>query len=201
MRGFFASIAVISIALGAVFGCESEPPKRDNPEGAFARLAPCVDRADTSCLMRELDRDSRWSIHSIHRTLAETRKIVERSYPADEGARRKAFGRWFEESAARDPEGMFEIYCAKRRCLHDLARGFGAVAETRPEGEGAVALRTARGGEYVMLAVEGEWGLATWRDELVDAKIRLADNLKQVRLNAAAYEEQRVATGGGGKGE
>lgn len=199
MKGFVFHAAPLVVILGIVAGCKSEPPGRDTPEGAFARLAPCVDAADAACLMEGLDRDSRWSVHTIHRTLRETREIVERSYPADEKARQEAFGSWGAESAGASPHEMFRAFCARKRCLHRLARGFGAVVGVE-KSEGAATVKTSKGESFPMYNAEGEWGLSTYRDELLEAKIRLADNLKQVRLNGAAYEEQRVATGGG-KGE
>ena len=46
-----------------------------------------------------------------------------------------------------------------------------------------------------MAAADGAWGLATWRAELSAEKIRLADKLQQVRIDAREFDEQRRATG------
>jgi len=175
--------------------CSSPPADRGTPEGAFASLAPCVDGADAACLMDRLDRDSRWSVHSIHRTLAAARAAVERSYPADRRAAGDVFGSWGSEAAAADPHAMFTAFCERRRGLETVARGFAAVPSVRPVREGLAEVTTTRDVTFPMAAVQGEWGLAAFRDELHEAKIRLADVLAQVERDAAAYDEQRLATG------
>lgn len=61
--------------------------------------------------------------------------------------------------------------------------------------ETTATVKTTRGGSFQMARADGEWGLATYRDELIKEKIRLGDNLDQVRRNAADFDEQRLATG------
>jgi hypothetical protein len=185
------------LLLPLLVACDRTPPPRTSPESAFARIAPCVDSGGARCLFRELDRDSRWSAASIQRLLAEMRGLVELSYPTE--MRRGAYGTWAAESEAADAAGLFEVYCAERGCMKELARGFGAVVEVSQRGEGAAALKTTRGAEFSMVCVEGEWGLSTFRDELQQAKIHLGDTLRQVRRNARAYDEQRIVSGEGGK--
>lgn len=191
-----APVLLALLALGVA--CDRTPPPRTSPESAFARISTCVDGGGAACLFGELDRDSRWSAASIQRTLAEMRALVERSYPDDR--RGSAFGAWADESRAADAAGLFEIYCAERRCLERLARGFGAVVRVSGRTQSAAAIETTRGASFDMACVEGEWGLMTFRDELVQAKIHLGTALVQVRSNAAAYDEQRIASGGGGDG-
>lgn len=184
------------LALGAA--CDGTPPPRTSPESAFARLAPCVDQGSAACLFGELDRDSRWSAASIQRTLAEMRALVERSYPDDRRA--AALGTWADEARAADAVGLFQVFCAERRCLERLASGFGAVAGVSGRTESAARIETTRGATFDMACADGEWGLATFRDELVQAKIHLGTALVQVRSNAEAYDEQRIASGRGGDG-
>jgi hypothetical protein len=187
------------LLLGLLAACDSTPPLRIAPETAFSRIAACVDGGGASCLFRELDRDSRWSAASIQRTLAEMRGLVERSYPADRRA--TAFGAWAAESEAVDATSLFEVYCAERRCMQELAGGFGAVVRVTDLTEQTAAVETTRGAKFQMACVEGEWGLATYRDELQRAKIHLGDTLQQIRRDAKAYEEQRIVTGEGGSGK
>ena len=190
----------IVAALGLLLlGCRAEPPSRATPQGACARLAPCVDRADRECLYRELDRDSRWSLQTIHRTLAEMRKLVEASYP--EQRRAGAYGTWGAEAATPSPAALFDVFCRERRCLAELARGFGAVVGVAEGAPGTVTVETTRGGRFVLADREGEWGLATWCAELQAGKIHLLDALEQVRANARAFELQRRAVGDGGAGD
>jgi hypothetical protein len=180
----------------ALAACDRKPPERTSPESAFARIAPCVDRGSAACLFRELDRDSRWSTGSIHRLLGEVRELVDRSYPADR--RSQAYGTWAAEARAADPAGLFETYCAERRCLSQLARGFGAVTEVTDRTASRARVHTTRGASFPMACADGEWGLATFREELKRAKIHLGDVLAQVRRNAAAYDDQRIVSGGEG---
>ena len=181
----------------ALLACASEVKDRSTAQNAFARLAPCVDRSDARCVFAELDRDSRWSIQTIHRTLAETRALVERSYPADRRAGSTIYGAWETAAAQADGAGAFVAFCARRGCMTELAAGFGAVAHVKNVGAGRAEITTTRGGTYTLAAVEGEWGLATYGAELAAEKIRLADKLQQVRIDARAFDEQRRATGAG----
>jgi hypothetical protein len=180
----------------ALTACDRSPPERTSPAAAFSRIAPCVDRGAARCLFRELDRDSRWSTASIHRLLGEMRQLVDRSYPQD--IRSQAFGTWAAEARAADPAALFEIFCAERRCLPRLARGFGAVTEVTDRTESRARVHTTRGASFPMACADGEWGLASFREELTQAKIHLGDALTQVRRNAAAYDDQRIVSGGEG---
>ena len=179
-----------------VVGCDSKPPPRTTPREAFARLAPCVDRADRACLFRELDRDSRWSIQTIHRTLAEMRTLVESAYPA--ARRAEAYGSWSGEAETGSPDELFDVFCRERNCLAELARGFGAVTAVEDETRERATIVTTRGARFELANRDGEWGLATWCAELQAAKIHLGDALEQVRLNARAFEQQRRAVSDGG---
>ncbi len=172
----------------------SEPPDPSTPKGAFSMVAKCIDTADRQCFFRRLERDSRWSIYTIHRTLVEMRALVEKSYP--EELRGSAYGVWSEEAAAPTPEAMFEIYCKKRKCLESMAKGFGAVTKVTPNGPDMVVVETVRGATYKMARAAGKWGLDLYREELYNEKLRLLDRLEQVRINAKQYDEQRLAQDG-----
>jgi len=187
---------ILALVVVLLAGCESKPKGRATPRDAFARLATCVDRADRTCLYRELDRDSRWSIQTIHRTLVEMRGLVTSSYP--EERRDGAYGIWGAEAQTESPGELFDVFCRERSCLTRLARGFGAVAEVVPRDDGRVTVVTTRGARFELADRDGEWGLSTWCDELQAAKIHLGDALEQVRRNARAFEQQRRAVGDAG---
>jgi hypothetical protein len=188
------STAVFLAALAAL-GCASEAKDRSTPANAFARLAPCVDAGDARCVYGELDRASRWSIQTIHKTLAEMRSLVEGSYPADRRGGASIYGAWETAAAAADDAGTFAAFCARRACMEEIAAGFGAVVSAREIGAGRAEIATTRGGRFAFAAADGAWGLATWGEELAAEKIRLADKLAQVRVDARAFDEQRRATG------
>ena len=156
-------------------------------------IDPCLDKNDTACLLQRLDRESRWAVGTIHKTLVQMRALVEASYP--EARRADAYGSWGPEAAAATPEAMFETFCNKRRCMRSIADGFGAVASISDNGKDRVLLRTIRGGTFEMAKYDGQWGLALFQEELKSAKLRFIDSLKQVEKNARAFEEQRRATG------
>ena len=158
-------------------------------------MAPCVDLADTGCLFEELDRDSRWSLATIHRTLKTIGEIVDRSYPADRRDPATVYGTWARAAGSKDAHEVFSAFCSRRDCLRKLARGLGAVTEISDLIETTATVKTTRGGSFQMARAGEEWGLATYRDELIKEKIRLGDNLDQVRRNAADFDEQRLATG------
>ena len=180
----------------AAFACASEARDRSTAENAFARLAPCVDRSDARCVYAELDRDSRWSIQTIHRTLAEMRALVERSYPADRRAGPKIYGAWETAAAQADAAGTFAAFCASRGCMTEIVAGFGAVANVKNVDAGRAQITTTRGRTFTLAAADGAWGLATYGAELAAEKIRLADKLAQVRIDAREFDEQRRATDG-----
>lgn len=183
------------VLAAALIGCASEAKDRGSAASAFARLAPCVDANDARCVFPELERGSRWSIQTIHKTLAEMRALIERSYPEDRRTGVSAYGGWEDAAAARDAAGVFAAYCARRRCMEELAAGFGAIVGERAAGPGVAELRTTRGAAFRMASADGEWGLATFGGELAGEKVRLADALAQVRVDAQAYDEQRRAVG------
>ena len=184
------------MALLALLGCASEAKDRSTAENAFARLAPCVDRSDARCVYAELDRDSRWSIQTIHRTLAEMRALVERSYPADRRIGSAIYGAWDTAAAQADDAGTFAAFCERRRCVEEIAAGFGAVAGAKSAGAGRTAITTTRGRTFELAQADGAWGLATYGAELAAEKIRLADKLAQVRIDAEEFDEQRRAIDG-----
>ncbi|HUT79482.1 MAG TPA: hypothetical protein VM285_17425 [Polyangia bacterium] len=186
----------IAVALAVVlaWGCESAPaPTREDPRGALARLGPCVDRGDAACLFGELDRDSRWSVETIHRALVEGRALVGRSYP--EQSRPAALGAWNEAARAETPAGCFAALAAARGWPARVAAGLGAAVEVRETGPGAAEVTTTRGQRFPFAARDGEWGLSLWAAELGRDKLRVLDNLEQIRRNAREFDEQRAARG------
>jgi hypothetical protein len=185
------------LALLAVVACGSETKDRGTPTNAFARLAPCVDKGDPRCVYGELDRSSRWSIQTIHKTLAEMRALVDGSYPAERRVGSSIFGAWETAAAAADDAGTFAAFCERRGCMAEIADGFGAVVSTRDLGAERAEVTTTRGRAFALARAGGAWGLSTYADELAAEKIRLADKLAQVRIDARAFDEQRRATGAG----
>jgi hypothetical protein len=185
-----STIAALVFFLG---GC-SEPRDPSTPKGAFAMVGQCIDKVSRQCLFRRLEREARWSLCTVHRALKEMRDVVERSYP--ESRRSSAYGAWAEEAMAETPEALFEIYCKKRRCLENTARGFGAVKKVTMTGEETALVETVRGATYTMRRAGGQWGLDLYGDAFRELKLRMLDRLKQVKKNARAYEEQRLANQG-----
>jgi hypothetical protein len=188
---FWKTIPFVWMAL--LSGCKATPDAT-TPASAFAMIGPCIDRADRKCFFRTLDLESRWSVGTIHRALMTTRRIVERSYP--EELRDSAYGLLKDESSARTPEELFEIFCRKRRCMEKVARGFGAVESERPIAPDRVEIRTTRGGVFEMVLDDGRWGLDIVSGELQKIKRRTVDRLKQVEDNARQYDDQKLAREG-----
>jgi hypothetical protein len=184
---------IVCFAFLAAIGCEKSDLK--SPSGAFQDMAECIDDADARCLYDKLDRDSRWSIQTIHQYLKEASSLVKKSYPADK--RQNAYGSWREEAFASDPEAVFETWCLKRRCLEQVAKGFGAIVKTTTIKPDNVVVKTTRGHSFPLFFAEGRWGLSLFREELQKGKLRALDRIEQVRKNAAEYEEQRLAVGSG----
>ena len=162
-----------------------------SPEGAFAAIAPCMDKRDMRCLYFGLDRESQWSVQTMHRTLGRIRALVLRSYP--ENMRDGAYGSWRHEAEAEDPPALFERFCRRNQCMARLVRGFGAVTRTTPLHSDGVQIDTTRGERFEMRRADGKWGLSLYRVELQQAKIHLLDRLRQVEQNAAEYDQQRKA--------
>lgn len=123
------------------------------------------------------------------------KQLIVDSYPKDPSTRDRAYGPWKDHAAARTPEELFDIICKKQNCLKNLAKGFGAITLTTQESPHTATLSTTRGATFNLKKVEGEWGLATFCESLQKDKIRLQDNLAQIKRNAADYREQRLATG------
>lgn len=187
----------IALALAFVLagGCEAAPPpSRDDPRGALARLGPCVDRGDAECLFRELDRDSRWSVETIHRTLVEALVLVERSYP--EPSRATALGFWSEAARAATGAECFAVLAAAQGWLDPVATGLGAAVELRETAPHAAEVITTRGARFPFARHDGEWGLSLWAAELGRDKLRVLDILEQIRRNSREFDEQRAALGG-----
>ncbi len=182
--------AAVFLSLIALLSC-GEPPDTGTPKGAFAMIGPCIDAVDRQCFFRTLDQESRWSLCTIHRTLVDIRKLVEKSYPVS--ARDSAYGMFKAEAGAKTPEEMFEIFCDKRKCLERVARGYGAVQTVRKTGTDRVEITTSRGATFAMAQAEGRWGLDIFGDELQKTKLRMIDRLEQVKENARQYEAQRLA--------
>jgi len=171
------------------------PPDKKSPTSAFSRLAPCLDKQAPECVFGELNRDSRWSIHTIFRTLREIQTVAQKTYPT--GNADQALGSWKEEAQASDPPDLFRVYCDKRNCLKPLLDGFGAVTQTTAVSESKASVTTTRGRSFELIKNENNWGIALYDKELQQAKIRLLDRLKQVRKNGREFEQQKLATGGG----
>ena len=162
-----------------------------SPDGAFAAIAPCMDKRDMRCLYFGLDRESQWSVQTMHRTLGKIRVLALRSYP--ENMRDSAYGSWRHEAAADDPPDLFARFCRRNQCMARLVRGFGAVTRATPVHSDMVQIDTTRGERFEMSRADGRWGLGLYRVELQQAKIHLLDRLRQVEKNAREYDQQRTA--------
>ena len=123
-----------------------DPRDPTTPKGAFAMVGPCIDKVSRECLFRRLERETRWSVCTVHRTLQEMRGVVEKSYP--ESRRISAYGAWADEAQADTPEAFFEIFCKKRQCLEKVARGFGAVKSVTMTEADTALVETIRGGKF-----------------------------------------------------
>ncbi|MBN2340447.1 MAG: hypothetical protein JXX29_01150 [Deltaproteobacteria bacterium] len=177
-----------------LFGCDTHVPDKKNPEGAFIRLAQCIDTASTNCLFWEIDTETRWSVSSVHKLLSQIRSQVEKSYPKDQMLRDSVYGKWKFAADAETAQEMFHRMCEETQCLQELAKGFGAVKTVTREGNTAT-VETMRGKRFPLRRTKGKWGLVLFEEKLNGEKIRLSDSLKQVKRNAAEYEQQRLATG------
>ena len=191
-------ILITALVLGG-WGCRPEPPAGSTPREALTRLAPCVDRSDGSCLFRELDRDSRWSVETIHRSLLEARSLVERSYP--EHSRAGALGTWEEASRSATPAEAFAALAGQRGWSGLVAAGFGAAVDVRETGPDEAEVETTRGVSLPFAARDGRWGLALWREDLQRDKLRALDILEQIRKNALEFDLRRAALEGAPSGE
>ena len=86
---------------------------------------------------------------------------------------------------------LFALRC-KARCLEGYANGLGAPVETHQQGE-EVALRTTRGGEFVMYRGSDTWWGIVWHTkELARERDRAAAERRQVEKNAQLYAKQRA---------
>jgi hypothetical protein len=176
--------------------CKEPVHGKATPEDAFARLAPCVNEKNEICLFQELDRDSRWSLHSIFKLLKEADHIMQTSYPKNGNAKEAALGPWKEESKAKSAKEMFAIFCKKQRCMDRLTEGFGAILKVSKKSENEVTITTTRKKKFnLWKSADGKWGLSTYKEKLEEQKIRLGDVLSQIKINAAQYAQQQKATG------
>ena len=184
-------VVIALLASLVTTGCQEVDP--GSAAGTFARLGPCIDRADRRCVFELLDRDSRWSLATIQRTLASMRALVERSYP--KAVRAGAYGSWSGEARAADAAEVFAGFCARKGCLEEIAASFGAPARTTRSGDDEVRIETTRGVVFALARHDGRWGIRRFSEELQAEKLRLLDRLEQVEQNARAYDEQRIAGG------
>jgi hypothetical protein len=182
-------VAVLTIFASVQVACETVDP--NSAEGTFARLGPCIDLADRSCMYELLDRDGRWSIQTIQRTLAEMRHAVEQSYPAS--LQQRAYGRWSAETLAKTPPELFSIYCKRNHCFDKISSGFGAIVSRKEVDASTVELETTRGQKFVLRVDAGRWGISLFTKDLLSEKIRLLDRLKQINKSAREFDEQRQA--------
>lgn len=190
MRWMTVLVALGSL-MAALFGCRAGHD-RGTAQSAFAALSTCVDSGDAQCLYEFLDRDSRWSLQTIHRTVLAMRTLVENSYPKE--ARLLALGSFTGLSRTQSPAQCFAAYCTDRRCMDLLLRGFGAVERQEVSGS-RVILETVRQGRFPMVQTEEGFGLALYSADLSALKLRALDTLAEIERNAKEYEEQRLAAG------
>jgi len=172
-------------------GCKTEPPGRSDPQSAFARLAPCINKQDAKCIYSELDRDSRWSVQTIYKTMVQMRTLVESTYPQER--QKEAYGTFSSMSSSTSDADLFERFCLSQNCLETISQGFGAVVKTEPQTDILVQVTTTRKAAFAMSLADGQWGLSIYQKQLQDAKIRLLDRHEQVKKNAAAFRETRAA--------
>jgi hypothetical protein len=77
--------------------------------------------------------------------------------------------------------------------LEKVSPGFGAVVKTVAVDSNTAVIETTRRQQFAMNEADGRWGLGLFKEQLQQAKISLLDRLKQVKKNAAEFEEQRLA--------
>ncbi len=186
--------------LGALAAISCGEADTSTPRGALAAMAPCIEKRDAACLYGRLDRDSRWSLQTIHKTLGRIETLAQRSYPPDKRA--SALGSWSEEAAAKEPSELFRVYCEENGWMSDLTVRFGPARTVSTEVEAKRAqIITSRGGSIELSAPDGSWGLSDFREELAADKLRLLTRLARVEKNASAFEEQKRAEASPSEGE
>lgn len=175
-----------SLALNAVLlvGCVRESTVLPSPERAGAEVAEAARAGKLERVFDLLDKNTRWSIMSVHKDRQQICKLIQDHYPKERQARE--LRRCHLAAAAADARAFFVAYAKQHKQLVEpLARlqvaGAGHGSGSRVELEG--------GGQRVPFCKEdGGWYCCGLRERFERLKLKAARDLMTVRENTEAYK-------------
>lgn len=176
-------VAAVLVVASACSRPSESPPMPRTPIAAYEQLDQALLRADWGRVFDLLDRDSRWSLMSIHKDLRQSCDLVKAHYPEDR--RGPELARC--SAAALCPEAR-TLFAQKRLKLPELERLPSALGPAGPiRSDGNDRWIGSRAGELRFCVDEGIWGFCNLRDALNQLKIKTARDLQGIQENVETF--------------
>jgi len=194
-RGWLAIVVLAGLLFLASGGVMHLPfPSDHTPEGAYLRIAKCVDEGHVREMFPYLETDAQWASYTIRDARAKALARVKTSYP--EPQRGELMRAYAAPASAADGADVFALFANEKGWVKQMRRDLSGVAHVDVEGERAT-VATARGTHYSFRRREnGIWGITTFTAQLVAESDRASRDLAVVEGAADDYDRARNGAGG-----
>jgi hypothetical protein len=190
----YSRIALLSstlLLLGLSFapGCGQRAEDPRTVRGALAKAARALEARDSATLFRLIDQRARHAMAGIVQARREAKQRIEADYPANEQA--PALIALGDGAQVATPEALFARRCTEP-CMRELASRVGVPVSEEPA-DHEIVVRTARGTTLHMHPGKDTWYGIVWNTPaLVAEAAKAAQELEQIRENAAVYQKRRA---------
>jgi hypothetical protein len=179
-----APVAILVVVL-ALPGCRRReqwsPPA--TPEEALSRATATARGGQLKRLFRLLDKNSRWSLMSVHNSHREICKLVRAHYP--EARQPGELRRCHPAERARDAEAFFVERAGRHPELVEPLRRFKPPGKRTGSGERVELVGGGR--RLAFCRVDGAWWYCGLREAFDELKLKATRDLTTVRENIETF--------------
>lgn len=182
-------VVLIGIALVALGSCRRKEPDRPlaSPREALSRVVAAARSSNMVQLFGLLDRNTRYSVMSVHRDHKKICELVRARYPKQLQARE--LSRCHAAASTRDARAFFVAYSARHRddIIEPLLR-FGLESVKQQDQKQGPRVELASGnGRLAFCKEDGGWCYCGLRERFDQLKLKAARDLTTVRENSESY--------------
>jgi hypothetical protein len=183
----------------ALAACQDPPAI--SAEDAYLRVLKACDKNDAARLFDAFDTPTQWSIETVQKEQREMKRRITASYPDPDRERSLSRLPAATEEDEEHPRRYYRRLDGSAEILAGICKRMNAgsgqpVGSIRDSDGTADVWRTGGSVFHFARDKEGRWGLAEFRDEWEQAKVRATHDAETVRQNEQLYQKRATATKG-----